>query len=94
MNKFLPFLFLVFSVSLSYGQIDATTSEGKHVLLNEDGTWEYARGKAEPVGNTAPDKAPVASGLCDYKTNEIDYKYQSFQMYNYMDCKKNTNLDL
>ena len=72
MNKFLPFLFLLFSVSLSFGQINATTSEGKHVLLNEDGTWEYARGKAEPVGNTAPDKAPVTSGLCDYKTNEID----------------------
>lgn len=53
---------IAFSIS-GYSQITATTSSGKKVILNSDGTWKYA-------DNTKIDQKPCA----DFHTGNVTVK--------------------
>ena len=55
-------LIITFSSS-SYSQITATTSSGKRVILNLDGTWKYA-------DNTKIDQKPCA----EFRTGNLTVK--------------------
>ena len=42
-KHFIAFLILSFNLTISYAQTEATTKDGKKVILNENKTWEYAK---------------------------------------------------
>jgi len=49
MKGFLSAAALLFMIgAAAFGQLNATTDDGRHVLLNDDGTWEF-RTEAESV---------------------------------------------
>src|SRR5690554_2707900 len=54
MKKQLLFL-LAFTMSLTsaYAQIEVTTKDGKQVLLNENGTWEYVKSESDTTEKSA-----------------------------------------
>lgn len=57
---------LTFSVLSTFAQTEATTNDGKKVILNSDGTWKYAETKtdnAEPKDN---------SDCSQYISTEVD----------------------
>lgn len=66
MKKQILTLFVCSLFSIAYSQTqEATTTEGKKIVLNNDGTWKY---KEEPtlIETAKP------TGNCIYKTNEVD----------------------
>lgn len=61
--KNLILLALLFAPVLLLSQIQATTSDGRKVTLNADGTWKYA---------DTPAPTPAAVSDCKYIKNEVD----------------------
>ncbi|MBL4656186.1 MAG: hypothetical protein JKY33_10240 [Bacteroidia bacterium] len=57
---------LLLSFAIVFAQQEATTKDGKKVLLNEDGTWKYASKKQKKK------KKKDEIDFCKFKTNEID----------------------
>jgi len=68
MKKQLFFL-LLFTISLTstYAQIEATTKDGKQVLLNENGTWEYVQAEKDTT-----EKNMESSDCSAYISTETD----------------------
>jgi len=53
MNKLiLTISILLLAVASTFAQTEATTTDGKKVILNNDGTWEYAKTKIEKTERT------------------------------------------
>ena len=60
-------VFLFATVTLSFAQNkEATTTDGRKVILKPDGTWVYA------ATTTKETPTPTPSNDCSYRTNEID----------------------
>lgn len=68
MKKITTTLFLVFAmVTLTFAQNqEATTADGKKVILKPDGTWEYVETETKEI------ETPTPNGDCSYRTNEVD----------------------
>lgn len=65
-------LFIV-STFVVLGQTEATTKDGKKVLLHENGTWEYIKEeKEEPEKTVEKTSKPTTSHDCNYNKKEID----------------------
>jgi len=57
---------LAFTVLSAFAQTEATTNDGKKVILNDDGTWKY-------VVTSIEKQAPVNSSDCsNYISTEVD----------------------
>ena len=63
----------------AYAQQEATTKDGKKVVLNKNGTWKYAKSPAK----TTPAKMPAAAGL---KKEAMDFSMQVVGAYFSNDC--------
>ncbi|MCB9227827.1 MAG: DUF3157 family protein [Chitinophagales bacterium] len=57
---------LVFTVLSTFAQTEATTNDGKKVILNDDGTWKYVETSIEK-------QEPINSSDCsNYISTEVD----------------------
>ena len=66
MKKLTAYLFILTAYQLSVNaQIKATTEEGKDVILNSDGTWEY-------VEQTNSSSEPLSLECADLTTTDTD----------------------
>lgn len=67
MNKLiLTISILLLAVASTFAQTEATTTDGKKVILNSDGTWEYAETKIEKTERTDN------SDCSNYISTEVD----------------------
>ena len=68
MKKIITTLILLFAmVIITIGQNqEATTTNGKKVILKPDGTWEYLETEMKSIITSSPVRD------CSYKTNEVD----------------------
>lgn len=70
MRKITLCLILFFKLAIAFGQIEATTKEGKAVILNTDGTWKYAEeGKKAAENATA---STISYECKDIITDKVD----------------------
>jgi hypothetical protein len=63
----------------AYAQQEATTKDGKKVILNKNGTWKYAK----PPAKTTSAKVPAATGL---KKEAFNFSMQVVGSYFSNDC--------
>lgn len=64
-------------------QIEATTKEGKKVLLYKNGTWKYVKAKTNTVTPTAPAAAAVpmaAAGASTASTEDLKNEAKEFSL--------------
>ena len=65
MKKLIVFLNLLMVTTLCFGQVEAITTEGRTVILNEDGTWNYVKGNIKS-------KSATGYSCSDLISTEID----------------------
>ena len=71
MRKLTLCLILFLKLSIAFGQMEATTKDGKAVILNSDGTWKYAEEGKKVVENTTATSA-ISYECKDIITDKVD----------------------
>lgn len=70
MKRLFALTILIIVSSTTFGQIEATTKDGKRVILNTDGTWKYVEATTTKVNNISLECSDLIADETDKVTGK------------------------